>query len=250
MQNQTTPARLSCLRGLILDLDGVLADTEDIHRQAYNLAFREAGISLEWSYDDYRSRLIQSAGSKLQGVTVPDGIKDRTAFLDHLYERKRQHYLELIRSPELKPRPGIVRLVDEALECGVALASASTCAREGAMAILDHCLGAERVRRFIAIRAGDDAPRRKPAPDIYLLALEDLALPPENCIAIEDSLHGLEAAHAAGLWTLVTPSQYTVGDDFSPADQIAADLDQGNISIVSLDRDLLRTRIRNDTGLK
>lgn len=250
MLNEPNLTNTSCLRGIILDLDGVLADTEDLHRQAYNLAFGEAGIPLEWSYEDYRARLIQSAGSKLNSISIPKDVEDRSAFLDHLYQRKRKFYLDLIHRPDLQPRPGIIRLVDEALENGIALACASTCAREGAFAILEHCLGSRRVQLFRTIRAGDDAPRRKPAPDIYLLALKDLGLPPEACVAIEDSLHGLHAAQAAGLWTLVTPSQYTLGDDFSSAQKVVVDLEEGCISIHSLDRDLEKSRTRGHIGIR
>ena len=107
--------RLVRLRAIILDLDGVVADTEDLHRQAYNLTFEEAGLPVKWTYEDYRARLILSAGSKLQEIAPPEGVVDREAYHKHLYDRKREHYVDLLRKGDLLPRPGIIRLVDEAL---------------------------------------------------------------------------------------------------------------------------------------
>jgi HAD superfamily hydrolase (TIGR01509 family) len=225
------------LRGIILDLDGVVAETEDIHRQAYNAAFEEEGLPLRWSYQDYRARFTLSGGQKLADLPVPTG-ETPAVYQGRLYQKKRQHYVRLLHAAPLPPRPGVLRLVDAALAADVRLAAASTCAREGALAILDRCLGPERVKRFAAIQAGDDAPRRKPAPDVYLQALQELNLPPEVCVAIEDSRHGIEAAKAAGLWTLATPSQYTLGDDFSAADLVVEDLDAGPITLERLDSEV------------
>jgi beta-phosphoglucomutase-like phosphatase (HAD superfamily) len=235
-----TPVRsgLICLRAIILDLDGVVAETEDLHRQAYNLTFEEAGIPLRWSYQDYRDRLVLSAGSKLKEIPVPDGQVDASRFHSELYSRKRSSYIDLLNEVRLPPRPGVLRLIDEAFEAGVRVAIASTCDKEGALVILKGCLGTGRISKLSSIRAGNDALRRKPAPDIYLLALGDLGLPAPSCVAIEDTRHGLESAHGAGLWTLVTPSQYTVGDDFNQANLVVEDLDTGGISLERLDNEL------------
>jgi len=144
----------------------------------------------------------------------------------------------LVHKVRLPPRPGIIRLIDEALEAGVLVGVASTCDKAGAFTILKGCLGEERLNRISSVRAGEDAQHRKPAPDIYLLALGDLGVPASSSIAIEDTRHGIESAHGAGLWTLVTPSQYTLGDDFSEAELVVEDLDVGVIDLQRLDREL------------
>jgi HAD superfamily hydrolase (TIGR01509 family) len=223
------------LKAIIFDLDGVIADTEDLHRQAYNKAFKEAGVNTCWSYQDYRDRLIKTAGSKLDEILPPDPQLDRVEFRKRLYTAKRSHYVKMLDEANLEPRPGVLRLIHEALAQGVNLAAASTCSREGAFAILDRVLGPELRKQFSAIRAGDDAKNRKPAPDIYLLALEAIGLPATACVAIEDTLHGLESAHGAGLCTLVTPSQYTIGDDFSHAECVVKDLEAGGVNLQMLD---------------
>ncbi len=223
------------LKGLIFDLDGVIADTEDIHRQAYNRAFGENGFDLRWSEKDYRDRLIQTAGSKLEGIPAIENHAHPQEFRQSLYHRKREIYLHLLAEVRLPPRPGVVDLIDQARKIGVKLGAASTCAKEGAMALLRHTLGEDILSDFVTIKAGEDATNRKPAPDIYLRAIEGLGLEPEECIAIEDSVHGLQAALAAGLCTVVTPSQYTLGDDFEGSHLVVPDLFIGKISVESLD---------------
>ena len=69
---------------------------------------------------------------------------------------------------------------------------------------------------------------KKPAPDIYLLTLSRLACPPENALAVEDSRHGMQAAIAAGLRCIVTPSEYTRGDNFDAAALCISDLEGGS----------------------
>jgi beta-phosphoglucomutase-like phosphatase (HAD superfamily) len=79
-------------------------------------------------------------------------------------------------------------------------------------------LGRSGPRQFHTIACGDLVQQKKPAPDIYRLALSTLGLPSEECVAVEDSVNGLRAAKAAGLFTVVTPSQWTAGEDFADAD--------------------------------
>lgn len=230
------------LKGLIFDLDGVIADTEDLHRRAYNRIFKEQGIPVVWSKQDYRDRLVQTAGAKLAGIPEVAAHPNPEAFRRELYARKRQTYLDLLNEVRLPPRPGVVELIEEALRAGVRIGAASTCAKEGAIALLKGTLGEERFSVFTTIKAGEDAERRKPAPDIYLMAIEGLGLPASQCAAVEDSVHGMESALSAGLFTLVTPSEYTVGEDFSAADWVLPDLSHPDFSLDSLDRRLSSRR--------
>lgn len=127
-------------------------------------------------------------------------------------------------------------LISRALDAGIRVGAASTCDKAGALALLRHTLGEEILASFTTIKAGEDAKNRKPAPDIYLMAIDGIGLRPCDCVAIEDSVHGMEAALAAGLCTVVTPSQYTVGDDFTGAHWVLEDLADEDLSLESLDR--------------
>ncbi len=235
---------MSTLKGLLFDLDGVIADTEDFHRQAYNQAFEEAGLSARWDFADYKARFALSGGSKLEDLPLPLSITTPHAYRQEIYQAKRRNFVRLLEQAPIVPRPGVIRLIREALDCGVRLGAASTCQKEGAAAILQRCLGPELAKAFGVIKAGEDAPRRKPAPDVYLLALEDMGLPAASCVAIEDSRHGLAAAKAAGLWTLITPSRYTLGDDFALADRVAADLEADTITVAGLEEALANSHSR------
>src|SRR5690606_5381416 len=92
--------------------------------------------------------------------------------------------------------------------------------------------GQDRKAKFDFVHAGDVVAKKKPAPDIYLLALETLALPPQDCVVIEDSRNGLLAATGAGLPTLITTSTYTVDEDFTGAVKVVPELgDEPNVNV-------------------
>jgi len=110
---------------------------------------------------------------------------------------------------EIPLRPGVKRLLQEALGAGLRLAIATTTSLENVEALLEHSLDPDAVSWFEVIAAGDMVAAKKPAPDIYCYALEALRLPAAQCLAVEDSLNGLRSALAADLKTLVTISDYT-----------------------------------------
>ena len=123
----------------------------------------------------------------------------------------------------MPPRPGIARIVDEARAAGWALAVCSTSAEPSVRAILESAVGAEAAADFLVL-AGDVVPAKKPAPDIYLLALERLGIGPSEAVVVEDSRNGLLAATAAGLATVVTVNGYTRDEDFSGAALVVSSL--------------------------
>jgi HAD superfamily hydrolase (TIGR01509 family) len=104
------------------------------------------------------------------------------------------------------------RLIAEARASGLKLGIATTTSRANVEALLTAAFGTSE--GFHAIVCGEDVAKKKPDPEAYLLALRALALPAEACVAFEDSRNGLLAARGAGLRTVVTPSVYSVGDDF------------------------------------
>jgi HAD superfamily hydrolase (TIGR01509 family) len=213
---------------LIFDCDGVLADTErDGHRPAFNQTFREFGLPIEWSVEDYRGKLKIAGGKERMASELtpeftranglPDDAEAQTALLAKWHARKTQIYTEMVAQGRLAPRPGIARLIATAQDAGWKLAVASTSAEASVRAILEHAVGSARAARFDLVLAGDVVEHKKPAPDIYLLALERLEAAAAETLVIEDSRNGLEAANAAGLRCLVTVNGYTMQDDFAEA---------------------------------
>ena len=97
------------------------------------------------------------------------------------------------------------------------LAIASTTTAANVDALLTRHLGRRGLQQFHSVSCGDLVQQKKPEPDVYQLALSTLGLPADRCVAFEDSQNGLRAAKAAGLFTVVTPSQWTMGDDFGGA---------------------------------
>ena len=219
---------------LIFDCDGVLADTErDGHRPAFNQTFAEAGLDVRWSVEEYGEKLKIGGGKermaslltddfvRANGLpTDPEGQKE---LLAGWHRRKTDLYKEAVRAGRLAGRPGIARIVKEAIAADWTLAVASTSAEESVRAVLEHAVGAEDASHF-AVFAGDVVPAKKPDPAIYLLALEELGVAPDDAIVVEDSRNGLLAAVGAGLRCVVTVSSYTEQEDMSEAALVVSSL--------------------------
>jgi len=209
---------------LVFDCDGVLADTErDGHRVAFNEMFRELGLPIEWSVEVY-ARKLQVAGGKERMATeltpafvaangLPADPEGQADLLAAWHKRKTALYTDMVAAGRLPPRPGISRVIAEAQDAGWALGVASTSAEPSVRAILEQAAGADRAARFDVVLAGDVVARKKPAPDIYLVALEQLGLPSEEVLVIEDSRNGLLAAVGAGLGCVMTVNGYTEEED-------------------------------------
>lgn len=224
------------MQALIFDCDGVLVDTErDGHRVSFNEAFAELGIDCVWSVESYCELLLTAGGKErmrrhFDETGWPAGTEDRDALIATIHKRKTAIFMRLIEEGSLPLRPGIARIVDEAIASGITLAVCSTSNEKAVQAVVDVMLGPERSGK-ITVFAGDMVAAKKPAPDIYNLAARTLGLDPSNCVVIEDSNNGLRAAKAAGMHCVVTISSYTGEEDFSLADRVVDDLDAGNVDI-------------------
>ncbi|WP_019916037.1 HAD-IA family hydrolase [Methyloversatilis discipulorum] len=211
------------LDALIFDVDGTLADTEEAHRTAFNLAFEQLGTGWKWSRTDYR-RLLSTTGGKeriarhIASLDLTDGERaELIARIPQLHAAKTRFYSSVVRDGAVPLRPGIARLLDEAAAAGCRLAIASTTTAVNIDALLHATLGGRALDLFGVIACGDQVAAKKPAPDIYLLALQHLGVRADHAIAFEDSANGLRAATAAGLWTVVTPTFWTEDHNFDDA---------------------------------
>ena len=219
---------------LIFDCDGVLADTErNGHLPAFNQTFAEFGVPVRWSDDDYREKVLIGGGKeRMASILTPEFVaanglpadeEGQRELLAEWHKRKTAIYTELVASGALPPRPGIARIAGEAADAGWTLAVASTSAEPSVRAVLVHAVGEALAERF-AVFAGDIVPHKKPAPDIYLLALDRLGLGPDDGVVVEDSGNGVRAAVGAGLRTVVTVSAYTADEDFGGASLVVTSL--------------------------
>jgi HAD superfamily hydrolase (TIGR01509 family) len=230
------------LKALIFDCDGVLVDTErDGHRVGFNRAFEQMGIDAHWDVPLYGKLLLVAGGKERMRAYFdeygwPEGREeDRDELILALHKLKTEITAGLVAEGGLPLRPGIARIVDEAIAAGVKLGVCTTSNPKFIDAVLD-LFGSERKARFDFVHAGDVVAKKKPAPDIYLLALETLGLPAHECMVIEDSRNGLLAARGAGLPTLITTSTYTVDEDFNGAAKVVPELgDEPNATVTLQD---------------
>jgi len=213
------------LKALIFDVDGTLAETEEAHRQAFNATFAANGIPWHWSREDYRI-LLRTTGGKERMAAHQRDLPEKLmpAQIAALHAEKTRRYAEILAGGGLRLRPGVADLVARARAAGLKCAVATTTNLPNVAALTRATWGAAPETIFDAIAAGDQVKAKKPAPDVFLLALERLGLPADACLAFEDSRPGLASAQVAGLRVLVTPSVYTDGEDFSAADHVLPDL--------------------------
>jgi len=221
---------MSRLTTLIFDVDGTLAETEEIHRQSFNGCFKQAGLDWHWSPDLYAKLLAVTGGkeriqhylaSYLPEFEVPGKLDDYVA---GLHAVKTDIYTRAVASGDIPMRPGVGRLIDEARRAGLRLAIATTTTAVNVRALLHYNLAADSEGWFDVIAAGAVVAAKKPAPDIYYYALDKLAVRADECLAFEDSANGLRSAQGAGLETLVTVSHYTRDHDFQGASLVVDQL--------------------------
>ena len=214
---------MSRLTTLLFDVDGTLAETEEIHRKAFNRAFQQAGLEWHWSQELYAGLLAVTGGKEriryfldthLPGFEAPT---DMDEYIAALHAAKTDIYTRTVASGEVVMRPGVKRLLAEARQAGLHLGIATTTTPANVTALLRHGLADDAEDWFDVIAAGAVVPNKKPAPDIYFYAMEKLGVSAAECLAFEDSENGLRSAQGAGLCTLVTVSHYSRGQDFSGA---------------------------------
>jgi HAD superfamily hydrolase (TIGR01509 family) len=213
------------LQAIIFDVDGTLAETErDGHRPAFNAAFADAGLDWHWSVELYGDLLRVTGGKErikeYLRLYQPDfaAPEPLDGYVRELHRRKTEHYLAMMSEGVIPLRPGVLRLLREARAAGIRLAIATTTTPENVTALLSSSAEPDLAEWFEVIAAGDVVPNKKPAPDIFDLALAQLDLPSAACVAVEDSENGVRSALGAGLDALlVTLSSYTEAQDFSGA---------------------------------
>ncbi|XP_031492081.1 haloacid dehalogenase-like hydrolase domain-containing protein At4g39970 isoform X2 [Nymphaea colorata] len=237
----------SPLHALIFDCDGVILESEHLHRQAYNDAFAHFNVrcpsspsqQIYWDSDFYDELQNRIGGGKPKmrwyfgengwpsssiSEEPPAGDEDRARLIDTLQDWKTERYKEIIKSGTVKPRPGVIRLMDDAKAAGIKLAVCSAATKSSVILCLENLLGVDRFKQLNCFLAGDDVKEKKPDPSIYKTAAKILGVLPENCLVVEDSVIGLQAASGAEMHCLVTFTSSTANQDFKDAIAIYPDL--------------------------
>ncbi|KAG7026850.1 Haloacid dehalogenase-like hydrolase domain-containing protein, partial [Cucurbita argyrosperma subsp. argyrosperma] len=286
------------LQALIFDCDGVILESEHLHRQAYNDAFahfdvrcpNSASQPLNWSiefYDELQNRIgggkpkMRWYCSLLINFTVilsnmvmrvfkavfasvryfkefgwpsstilekaPEDDEERAKLIDVLQaytfnfltcidiviDWKTERYKEIIKSGTVKPRPGVLSLMDEAKSAGRKLAVCSAATKSSVILCLENLIGIDRFQNLDCFLAGDDVKEKKPDPSIYIVASKKLGVSEKDCLVVEDSVIGLQAATKAGMQCVITYTASTADQDFKEA--IATYPDLSDIRLKDLD---------------
>ena len=207
------------LQALIFDVDGTLAETEELHRRSFNETFRQHGLDWDWDEPLYAKLLQTTGGKERMARYIADYVPHQRDVLDNLsvlHKAKTKNYLSLLQRGALALRPGVARLIHEARARGLKLAIATTSNPQNVKALLVGAFGDDSPTWF-TIAAGDVAPKKKPSPDIYYQALEAMDVGPGHAVAFEDSSNGLQAALRAGLVVVATPSRFLADENLDGA---------------------------------
>ncbi|MFL5982327.1 MAG: HAD family hydrolase [Gaiellaceae bacterium] len=205
------------IRGLLFDFDGLLIDTETPSRLAYEELYREHGHELPL---DRWATLVGTIGAEFSPDDHLEELVGRPLDRERIAERRRAREHELCDLEDL--RPGIEDYLAEAERHGLKTAIVSSSTREW---IARHLQRLDRVNGWDAIVAADgDVERAKPQPTLYLEALETLGLQPDEAIAFEDSLNGIRAAQAAGIFCVAVPNPITETFALGEADLLLGSL--------------------------
>ncbi len=215
------------LRALIFDVDGTLALTERYgHRPAFNAAFAELGLDWYWDEAGY-GKLLAIAGGKERvrhyarhHDPVTFQRADFEELLEEIHQHKTAHYQAKLAQGLIPLRPEIGRLICAARTHELRLAIASSSRHDNVVALLQANLGPQAEHWFEVIATGEQVAAKKPAPDIYLWTLAQLDLPAHDCIAIEDSAHGLAASTSAGIATVIMANDYSESQEFPGARKV------------------------------
>ena len=192
-------------------------------------------------------------GSVTDEAGWPDALPDDGTRQDRVKQfhlRKTDIFMDMIKGGTIPLRPGVLRMVDDAISAGIKLAVCSTSNEQAVTNLVQTLMGPDRASRF-RIFAGDMVAKKKPAPDVYLMAVREMGLDKTKCVIVEDSGIGLKAAIAAGIRCIVTKSSYTANEDFTGAGMVVDELGDdpsSGVTLETLASLLLRTERPSPVG--
>ena len=221
---------MQTLKAILFDVDGTLANTEDIHRKSFNDAFSEFGLGYHWSEQDYIDLLSISGGReriisflKSSNFQVK-GDLDLRDFSYRVHERKSEIYRQKLVDGHVGLRNGVERLIHEARDKGMKLGVATASSLKNVETLIRNNLGTDGMSCFDVVVTSDIIKDKKPSPVVYQFATAELGLTPDHCVAIEDTSNGNRAALLSGIKTVITTHAFTRNDDFSGASLVVNQL--------------------------
>ena len=218
------------LKAVLFDVDGTIAESEELHRKAFNESFKEYGLSWFWDEAIYRELTLVGGGREriMHYIerTSPEMLtyKNLTSYIDSLHKVKSQIYKDNLNEIGITLRPGVRRLIDELKKNNIRMSLVSSTTEENLHNLFQIGLNVNPGDWFEIIGHGDCTKFKKPSPEIYHWVLEKMKLPAGGCVAIEDAPRGVDSAVSAGLKVIITPSKYTNQEIFEKGDLVLSDL--------------------------
>lgn len=207
---------------LIFDLDGTIADTEELHFQAWQQTLLDHGVP-EFTFEDFL-RYVGTSNEKVANdhcTAYQLGVEEKA-----LIRYKQDLYMKLI--PQVQLCTGARELI-ELCSSHFTMAVASSSHQREVHAILES---QGLLKHFKVIVCGDMVILKKPDPEIYLKAASELGVRPQECIAFEDTEHGLNAAKSADMYGVAIPTLFSKNHDFTRADICIQSLAEMNIDFI------------------
>ena len=195
------------IRAVVFDMDGLMLDTERMARETWQGAAVDCGVDLD---DELFLRLV--GRTRRDSAEILQAEWGARASLDAFRARCSARWEAEVLARGIPVKPGLLDLLDFLDEAALPRAVATSTGRAGAERSLTLAGVLDRVDHVVT---GDQVERGKPAPDIFLLAAERLGVLPAHCLVLEDSIHGIMAAHAAGTVPVMVP------DLVAPTDETA-----------------------------
>lgn len=188
----------SLVKGFLLDLDGTLVDTRQLHLDSSNQVLKKYGYQLEseefnsfigWTENRFWNELVER-------YEIPEDV-------DLLIEQRTNEFLCLVQNSSIEPLPGVRELLERLRQLNIPCAIASNSPRDQIACIVKSSGLCDRISVWLS--GLDDVKRGKPAPDVYVAAARALKLQPQQCVAIEDSFSGVVAARTAEAFVIAVP---------------------------------------------
>ena len=187
--NEWFNSKISARQGVLWDMDGVLVDTGEFHVRSWQDVLDDYGIAFN------RVKFQQTLGMNNAGtIELLLGYKPEAGLVEAIARRKEEYFRQIIRG-HVTPLPGVLDWLQHWHDQHIPMAVASSASSEN----IDFIIDALGIRSYFhSLVSGADIPG-KPDPTVFLEAAQHLGLPPANCIVIEDSIAGVEAARRAGM---------------------------------------------------
>ena len=201
------------MKAILFGSIGTLIETSDLQREAFNQAFKEVGLDWYWDQEDYTKLLKKSGGTK----RIEDFAEKNNTTVDakKIRERKTQIYNDKINSTFIPPREGVLDVLEYAHKNNIKIGFVTSTTPDNIDAVFKTLNNQIKKNHFDFIGNNSQINEPKPAPDIYIKALNSLELKSSECIAIEDTVESALSADRAKIKCIAFPGLFHVDDDFS-----------------------------------